>query len=82
MRIERETVEAMNLSVGPGGRTLRLALSRDEAGTPREPVVMLGYGGGGEPFTRPSWEHHPPLRLPGEMIPILIEALDKTRWNS
>lgn len=74
-RVERQAVEVVNLSLGPGGRTLRLALSRDEAGTPKALVVMLGYGDG-DPFTRPPCEHHPPLRLPGQMIPILIEALE------
>lgn len=70
-------VRTYDLPLGPGRMTLRMA--RVEAGhdEPATLVLSCGFGGSdGTEFRRPPWETLP-LRVPAEIIPELIEALQQ-----
>lgn len=73
MKIERRTLETVDLPIGPGRPTVRLTLTRDEEGGPVELGVAVGHGGGDgpDPF-RPDRG----VAVPGGVLPRLREALD------
>lgn len=77
MKAETRTVQTVDIPLGAGRRTLRLALTRGEDGELGALVLSAGFGGAetGDPFLRPSWGEGP-IRLPAEVMPELRAALD------
>ena len=72
---ETRTVRTLDLPLGPGRQTLRLALvgpgNEEEAAL----VISVGFGGSdGSEFLRPPWADLP-IRLPAEIIPEFRKAL-------
>jgi hypothetical protein len=76
MKPETRSVRTLDVSLGPGRRTLRLALTRDQNGEPEALILSSGFGGGstGDPFLRPAWGEGP-IQLPASVLPALGEAL-------
>lgn len=75
MKTKTESAEIIDLPLG-AGTTFRVSLTRNENGEPERLVLVCGFGGGEEPFTRNGWGPDP-LSLPGQMLPQIIEALTK-----
>lgn len=74
MKIERRTLEALDLPLGPGRPTMRLTLTRDVEGEPVELGIAVGFGGGEGPYcSRPDRD----VALPGEVLPRLRGALEE-----
>lgn len=68
-------VQTVDVKLGPGRQTLRLALVGAGNGEDATLVLSVGFGGSdGAEFLRPPWADLP-LRLPAEKIPAVIEAL-------
>jgi len=74
---ETRTARTLDLPLGPGRETLRLALLGPGNDEGAALVLCTGFGGGGgpDPFTRPPWAGLP-MRLPAEIIPQLRTALE------
>lgn len=68
-------LRTLDLSLGPGCQTLRVAWVGPGEDEPAALVLSVGFGGSrGSAFLRPAWGDLP-LRLPAEIIPRLVEAL-------
>lgn len=73
--VQTRKVRTLDLPLGPGRQTLRLALVGPGNEEPATLVLSIGFGGSdGTEFLRPPWADLP-LRLPAEVIPRLREAL-------
>lgn len=68
-------VRSLDIPLG-GNRTLRVSLAEASGDCPETLVLAAGFGGveGDTPFHRPHWAGDP-LRLPGEALGPLREAL-------
>lgn len=71
---EDRQLRTLDLPMGEGRATLRLALMRDESGAPEALVLSCGFGVG-DGFHRHAWNDLP-IRLPGSILPELRRALD------
>lgn len=76
MTVETQTVQTLDIPLGPGRQTLRLILHRDAGGGPEALSLALGFGGAGsgDPFDRPSWADRP-LTVPADAMEPLRDAL-------
>lgn len=73
MTASTQTVRTVDLPLGNGRGTLRIALTRAADGDPEQLTLVAGFGEG-TGFNRPGWCSSP-LCLPAEVLPDLRAAL-------
>lgn len=77
--VRTETSRVVDLPI-PGGSTLKVAVAKD--GKAGDVLILAhGFGGHGETFRRPDYTG-PPIRVPAEVLPQLVEALKALEESS
>ena len=75
MTVTTRTVRILDVPLGPGRQTLRLALVGAGSDEPPALILSIGFGGSdGTEFLRPPWADLP-LRIPADRIPAIRQAL-------
>ena len=73
--IQTRRVHTIDVPLGPGRQTCRLALAGPGEDEPATLVMSIGFGGSdGTDFLRPPWGDMP-LRIPADAIPAIRAAL-------
>jgi hypothetical protein len=72
--VTAQRLRTIDVPLGPGRSTIRVALIEDADGQPETLVLSVGFGEG-VAYERPPWGDRP-LALPAEIMPQLRDALD------
>lgn len=72
--VRESTVRAVDVSLGAGRTTLRVALVEHDGDS--EPTIILASGfGGSSAFHRPDWLASSPIRIPVAAVADVVAAL-------